>query len=164
MIWVARLSNIEDLWLKRLISHQMSPTVAHDRSHVWKCRSLNTMPQLYSLASDCRSTWLLGRKPSPGSPPPAGHSSWDLLLLSKEDFQEESRHDCHSAGKPTIPVQTQEKSQMCGACGWDVFNPSIPLCLSHMHVRLLRVRFITTSLLVLLDLLLPTTPLDNQQL
>lgn len=51
---------------------------------------------------DRRSPWLLSGKPTSGSSPPAGHSSWNLLLLPKEDLQEEGHHRCHTAGRPAM--------------------------------------------------------------
>lgn len=50
-----------------------------------------------------RSPRLLGGKPPSGSAPPAGHPGWNLLLLSKEDFQEEAPRCRHGAGTTPHP-------------------------------------------------------------
>lgn len=70
---------------------------------------------------DSRSPRILRGKPASGSSPLAGHSGWNLLLLSKEDFQAESQHCCHSTGTPTSPAQIEEKSKTCD-------TPSFILC------------------------------------
>lgn len=70
---------------------------------------------------DSRSPRILRGKPASGSSPLAGHSGWNLLLLSKEDFQAESHHCCHSTGTPTSPAQIEEKSKTCD-------TPSFILC------------------------------------